>query len=600
MDVKFSEYRFLRDQLILYKHEEIIPLKRNQALLLDFFITNPDGIHSKDVIMDAVWQDKIVSEQVVFQTISQLRAILGSDAIKTFSKKGYKWEIPLQKVATVDVQPTIIKADKASSSLVKSHWLIYFLAVLLAIVVYLFQTFTLKEQVILHLVHSTKANSQHSENFTELVKKNILKDNRFEVKYTTVNHSSRQSFHTPKLTWKLSSIPDNEWLLWTENFASSNGVFLNYGVSNGDVYWRGYVFGKTHEQVTQKLSERLIELDQLGLFTKPNIKLNISTMTSMMETSPNDPDLLFRLANHYFDVKQLEVAMTYAQKLANADQSYGFSPYRAKAQRLMSDIYKAHRKYKLASNSLKKVSSILADTPLWALKYENISARAWVAQELHDFEKMFKILEQGLEFSQKHVDTLSLFQLHITYSILAKKAGDGHKKYAHLNEAQALLLKHKLNESNFAVVYYHFVIFTKDNSKALPYLEKILLLPRTIHNTWVIEHSTELLIEQYIVQKDFDLARSLLQSRPESPDSLVLTAKLHHATDNKNEARQYFLKAFELARLEHNTHMAVHAAFGLYQLNSHAPKIQAEYMDYLERNALKAWLNDQMKKMDKE
>ena len=93
MDVKFSEYRFLRDQLILYKHDKIIPLKRNQALLLDFFIANPDGIHSKDAIMDAVWQDKVVSEQVVFQTISQLRSIVGPNAIKTFSKKGYKWEI---------------------------------------------------------------------------------------------------------------------------------------------------------------------------------------------------------------------------------------------------------------------------------------------------------------------------------------------------------------------------------------------------------------------------------------------------------------------------------------------------------------------------
>lgn len=80
-----------------------------------------------------------------------------------------------------------------------------------------------------------------------------------------------------------------------------------------------------------------------------------------------------------------------------------------------------------------------------ALKYENISASAWVAKELHDFEKMFKILEQGLVFSQKHVDALSLFELHITYSILTKKAGDGHKKYAQLNEAQVLLLKHKLN-----------------------------------------------------------------------------------------------------------------------------------------------------------
>jgi len=597
MDVKFSEYNFSRDQYILYKHEEIIPLKQNQALLLDFFLANPEGIHSKDAIMDVVWQDKVVSEQVVFQTISQLRAIFGSNAIRTFSKKGYKWELELHQSSTEDgEQPNIIKAEKTSLVDLKSHWPIYIFGAFLALGIYIFPALAPKAQVVLHLVKSSISSTQSSK---ALTKQKILQNGRFTVKYISENNTARQSFLAPNLAWRQSNIPAKEWLLWTENFASSNGVFLNYGLSNGDIYWRGYVFAKTQEQVTQKLSERLIELDLLGLFTKPNIKLNISILTSMMKIAPNDPDLLLLLANHYFDVKQLEVAMTYAQKLANVDKSYGFSPYLAKAQRLMSDIYKEHRKYKLAANSLKDMSSTLADTPLWALKYENISARAWVAKELHDFDMMFAILEQGLEFSQKKIDALSLFELHITYSILAKKAGDGHKKYSHLNEAQALLLKHKLNESNFAVVYYHFAIFTKDNSKALPYLEKILLLPKTIHNAWVIDHSTELLIDQYIEQKDFDLAKSLLKNRPESPAFLILTAKLYHATDKKKQAHTFYEKAFELARLEHNVHMAVHAAFGLYQLNNHRPKIQAEYMDYLERHAAKEWLNDQMKKMDK-
>ncbi len=310
MDVKFSEYSFLPDQYILYKHEEIIPLKRNQALLLDFFLANPEGIHSKNAIMDAVWQDKVVSEQVVFQTISQLRAIFGSEAISTFSKKGYKWELDLHKNSTVDgEQPNIIKAKKASTAAIKSRWPIYFFGVSLTLGLYFFQVLTLKEQVVLHLVKGSGSSTQ------SLTKQKIIQDDIFTVKYTPENNSPRQSFSTPNLAWRQSKIPSKEWLLWTENFASSNGVFLNYGLSNGDTYWRGYVFAKTHEQVAQKLSERLIELEQLGLFTKPNIKLNLSTMTSMMETSPNDPDLLLLLANHYFDVKQLFDNITHLNKV---------------------------------------------------------------------------------------------------------------------------------------------------------------------------------------------------------------------------------------------------------------------------------------------
>ena len=110
MEVKFADFRFLREPLVLYKQDEIIPLKSNQALLLDFFLSDPESIHSKETIMNAVWHGKVVSEQVVFQTISQLRAILGDKAIKTFSKKGYKWQLAID--AKGDEQPLEIQAAK--------------------------------------------------------------------------------------------------------------------------------------------------------------------------------------------------------------------------------------------------------------------------------------------------------------------------------------------------------------------------------------------------------------------------------------------------------------------------------------------------------
>jgi len=614
MDVNFAQYRFQREQLTLYKGDGIIPLKHTQALLLDFFLADTDGIHSKETIMNAVWKDKVVSEQVVFQTISQLRALFGADAIKTFSKKGYQWQLALLPEISSNNETSSLVIEQTQTQTKPFRQPIgvayAFVAVVVLIVLvalfsisrYLYQPTDINHKVALHLVQNqqtanlTKQTPNLTKQTISLTKQAILNNELFSVKLVAEVHSSRQSFSTPKLAWQLSTIPAQQWLVWTETFAAANGTFLQYGLSSGNRHWQGYVFANSGHQLAEKLSNRLSQLHQLGLFNKPTSELSLSSMISMLEISPNDPDLLLLLANYYAEVNQLEVAMTYAQKLENTANAYRFSPYRAKAQLLISNIYRKHRKYQLAANSLQKMSETLAETPLWPLKYQYINARAWVAKDLHDFETMFTILAQGIEFSQQYFSPLNLFKLHITYSILAKKAGDDHKKYAQLNAAQALLLKHKLNDSNLAVVYYHLVKFTNDNSKALPYLEKILRLPKTMDNAWVIDHATELLIEQYIEQKDFDLAKILLQKRPESPESLVLTAKLYHATDKHDEARSYFSKAFELSRLEHNAHMAVHAAFGLFQLNSHDPKIQAEYMDYLERNALKTWLSDQMKK----
>ncbi|WP_281557004.1 winged helix-turn-helix domain-containing protein [Thalassomonas sp. RHCl1] len=595
MEARFAEYRFACDQLILYKHKEIIPLKRNQALLLNFFITNPDGIHSKDAIMNAVWQNKVVSEQVVFQTISQLRAIFGTDAIKTFSRKGYKWQLAVHLASAIDSEPAdTVFTEKTPQVRKRSHWAAFIFGALVAVGIYLLQALTANEQVTLHLVQSGDSTTAQQKTLPQLSTRAITQDDIFTIEPTQKSHSARQLFAAPKLAWQQSNVPEGEWLLWTDTFSSDKGIFLNYGLSQDSRYWHGYVYAETHEQLSQKLSERLTQLHQLGLFSQSNNKLDISTLTSMKAIAPDDPDLLLLLANYYLEVQQLDVAMTYAQKLTNLDLSYGFSPYRAKAHWLIAELYKKRHKYQLASNSLNKMSATLADTPLWALSYENISAKAWLAYKQHDFDTMFKVLDQAIEFGQKQGEPLTLFELHIMYSILARKGGDDHKKYAHLNEAQALLLKHELDESNFAVVFYHFAIFTQDNNKALPYLEKILALPRTARNGWIIDHASEMLIDHYIEQQEYDLALSSIDTQLESPKNMLLLAKIYHAQQAQEKARPYLEKAFELARLQYKTRIAIDSALMLFQLNAHQPEVQAEYMAYLQGNANKKWLKKQM------
>ncbi len=598
MEVKFAEYRFLRDQLTLYKHKEIVPLKHTQALLLDFFLTDPTSVHSKDAIMNAVWKDKVVSEQVVFQTISQLRSLFGSGAIKTYSKKGYKWQIAITVEASLPNTSTQLVVEQATPKLASAPpWLLYVFLAFMAIAGYLFLFPVEDEKVALRLVHNVESTSSNHQTLTELTKQTVISHGKFTLKLSPENHSARQSFAAPHLAWQKANVPAGQWLLWTETFSSPKGIFLNYGLSNEAIYWHGYLYAKTNKQLAQKLSDRLMQLNTLGLFAPNKHKLDISVMTSMAAIAPNDPDVLLLLANYYFDVQQFEVAMTYAKKLTNLDSSYGFIPYKAKALWLTAEIYKRRHKYQLASNSLLEMSTTLANTPLWALKYEHIHASSWLAKAKGDFAAMFTMLDEGLEFGLKHTDALMLFELHITYSILAKKAGDDHKKYAHLNAAQSLLLKHKLDESNFAVVYLHFALFTQNKAKELPYLEKILSLPRTMRNAWIIDDATEKVIDQYIEQQNYPLAISLLNQQSETPKYMLSWAKIYQATNKLSEARSYFEKAFELSRLEYNAHIGSHAAFALYQLHEQQPELQAEYLDYLERNAKKEWLNEQMNKL---
>ncbi|WP_171040785.1 winged helix-turn-helix domain-containing protein [Pseudoalteromonas phenolica] len=84
--------------------------------MLKFFILNNDRILSKAELLETVWPDKTVSEQVVFQNISHLRAIFGNDAIKTFSKRGYQWQLELTEVTEQAEEVAAAPASQAATS----------------------------------------------------------------------------------------------------------------------------------------------------------------------------------------------------------------------------------------------------------------------------------------------------------------------------------------------------------------------------------------------------------------------------------------------------------------------------------------------------
>ena len=272
MEISFANYRFLSKSLMLYRDGEFIELKRNQAVLLQFFLSAPEAIHSKDAIMDSVWQGKVVSEQVVFQTISQLRGILGDHVIKTFSKKGYKWQLPITVISDIEGlvlddcltkksaqhnasnfplnSPSSIKFAESSVNN-KIIWKQSYLAVLVALftLIILFiitvkftQDRDLEKQRSIMLPISGETEHSLTTNFNRKVRDALSGDSRFNVKKLHLSGSIEQFFSAPKFQWQQAKLIPQDWLLWGEVLSSDKGFFFRYAITNKDLTWRGYVF----------------------------------------------------------------------------------------------------------------------------------------------------------------------------------------------------------------------------------------------------------------------------------------------------------------------------------------------------------------------
>ena len=98
MKYSFNNFQFDSEQQILTRDGKVITLNEKPAKLLTLLLLEPHKVHNKNVILEYVWPDRVISEQVVFQNISYLRALFGNASIKTFVKKGYQWQFQLKKI----------------------------------------------------------------------------------------------------------------------------------------------------------------------------------------------------------------------------------------------------------------------------------------------------------------------------------------------------------------------------------------------------------------------------------------------------------------------------------------------------------------------
>jgi DNA-binding winged helix-turn-helix (wHTH) protein/tetratricopeptide (TPR) repeat protein len=128
-----------KGELLINDVAVVLRPKTFELLLL--LASKPGHVFSKVEILATVWQNAVVEDQVIFQSINEIRKETGyADAIKTYPRRGYSWEIlntvidSIGHVSSIDENSTSSKTLNHS----KNHYLIAFLAVVLCSWLYIF------------------------------------------------------------------------------------------------------------------------------------------------------------------------------------------------------------------------------------------------------------------------------------------------------------------------------------------------------------------------------------------------------------------------------------------------------------------------------
>ncbi len=105
--------------------QQTLSVRPKTFSLLLAFLENPQQVLTKEFLLQKIWDDVAVEEQVLVQSIRELRQLFAPlDVIQTHPRKGYAWVAPVEKLPP-PIEPVVQSQSQSQSrSQSKSvHWL---------------------------------------------------------------------------------------------------------------------------------------------------------------------------------------------------------------------------------------------------------------------------------------------------------------------------------------------------------------------------------------------------------------------------------------------------------------------------------------------
>jgi len=590
-----DNFEFDSESLVLEKNGESIAIRHNEAKLLALLLESKEKLLSKEDILAHVWQDKVVSEQAVFQNISHLRNLFGNNAIKTFPKRGYQWQLNTsltqKETLSTESESVILKPSqviKTTSAAKRPFWLVAALvsfALICIIGIYNIsdtdnQKFTAP---IIQLAYIPFASS-NSEMKIELTDNAIFD-------FTTLNHLDSDHFINSAELEYPKLVKQHPFVLTGHIRSYQQQIHLDFLLKGPSGNWQGQLSGKSVIDINKLLQQHLKQRFIYHLLSKPqSLELRQAQLVIAHQQTPTDLITLGMLINTYTSMEELEKAMVLADKLAGIAAEQQDNQQVGNALLYQSGILTRKELYELSLYKLE--SAIKQFKQINDLKRQ---ADAWYAQSWlnHQEEGYIAVKSSLLKSAQLALQAKDVSrELNaLTYlSVMAHKHHQENDRYHYLNQAESKMKVYQLPIYHFAKVPFHYAIFAKKMSDKEPHLKQVLEFTKLTPNNWVANESRKQLLEHYIEQDRLNEAQLLLDNiNTDTVHNSFLKTLLAQSKQETDIFIKLAKQTFEKAQLSGNRGISLDIA--LLLCSEKNPQINGDfYSQYIHDKAPKYWL----------
>ncbi|MGB1291226.1 MAG: winged helix-turn-helix domain-containing protein [Pseudoalteromonas sp.] len=599
----FDTFEFDSTSLVLKNNGQNLAIRHNEAKVLTLLLQHTDTVFSKDDILSQVWQDKVVSEQAVFQSISNLRGLFGGHAIKTFSKRGYQWQLKID--ATHSDNETALsalnsnKAEQVTAALSHSQqrkkWLVMaFTALTLFAIGLMYLIANPSEEVdsavinIAYIPFSTQSN-QNRVNFSD--------DEHFD--FTEIAHLDTAYFQV-SADYEYPQLASEYPLILSGSMRTfKQKTYIDFILKGPFADWRGHVLGADQRDATKQLLKHLnnpIIYNLLNEAQAPPVKQ--ANLTIAHQQTPNDLIILSHLTNSYLRMGEREKAMVMATKLEKAAILQKNTHYVGNALLMQSEVLTQKELFNLSTTKLtdaigqfKKIN----DLPRQA---DALIAQSWIDHNQADYSaiKHSLLTSAKLAFEardkQRELDALTYL------SVLAHKNKQEDDKYHYLREAEHKMKAYQFPSYHLAIVPFHYAIFAKSREDKEPHLKQVVKLATLTPEFWAARTSRKQLMEFYISQNRLTDAQALMAGITfDSADNSYLKALLADAQNDTEAFIAHAERTFEQAQLAGNLSLSLDVA--LLICGTENPQVNYDfYSQYINEKGSDYWRRINEKKLN--
>ncbi|MBU2972024.1 winged helix-turn-helix domain-containing protein [Pseudoalteromonas sp. C2R02] len=585
MRYTFNNFEFNTENLLLTHNDQAITIRHTEAKVLAVFLENQASVLNKEDILSYVWSNKVVSEQVVFQNISHLRQRFGNDAIKTFPKRGYQWQIKTL-VVTSPLEESSESSNQAIQTINNKRliWPVIFCFALLCILIASF--------------YSNKAMLDNTSNSSIKLAFIPIKDLSEQSPYISfeddelLDFTELSSLKTEKFENAISiEYPKiakaHRFILMGKMRTHNNKHYLDFKLKGPSTIWQGQISGSSRQDVISQLTAHLKHKLIYDLISSPQApEVKLAKLSIAHQKSPNDLIILRELSMTYFMTDEFEKAMALADKLIKLAKNQNNFQHLARALAYQSKVLTKKGLFDLSAQKLSLAKGYF--NQINDLKY---LARAWYYQSWLDHQnKNYDAIKTSLikssQLAFKANNKLGGIESLIHLASMAHTYQQDKDKYLFLQQAETKLRSYNLPSYHFALISYRYASFAKTSSEKEPHLKKVLELTTFTPEHWAAQSSKRQLVNYYLSHNRINEAQKLIDTTTlDNATNSYLKALLAQAQLQTDKMVTYAKQTFEQAQLSGSRTLSLDSALLLCNQD-----IDFDYYSqYINNNATAYW-----------